>query len=235
MPKKIQKIFLIIFVAGCLLLLLFFIYQRIEKYYQSSLSSSNPQNILAPVEEAENNNVAESVPDIVMNGSSGQPEEIKPAEILPDNEKVVVANNDFLGVKEVIDGDTIVLTNGEKVRYIGIDTPELNKPGSADDECLAWAARLKNMELLNSGSLELVSDSGADKDTYGRLLRYVYVNGVFVNVELARLGLAREFFCQLDWKNCPVMNDQDRKELIVNSVKEAEKSKRGLYSQECKK
>ncbi|MCD4694091.1 thermonuclease family protein, partial [bacterium] len=84
-------------------------------------------------------------------------------------------NKEEIRFKFVYDGDTILLENGEKVRYIGIDTPELNKTGKEDDECLAWEARARNMELLSQGKVTLKKDPGADKDKYGRLLRYIYV------------------------------------------------------------
>ena len=140
---------------------------------------------------------------------------------------------DEVGVERVIDGDTIVLTSGETVRYIGVDTPELNSPGADDDECLAWAARLRNMALLARGDLELVKDPGGDKDKYGRLLRYVYVGGVFVNEVLAREGLAKDFFCQPGWENCPVMTDSNKKNLILFASKEAQENERGIYSDVC--
>lgn len=136
-------------------------------------------------------------------------------------------------VKEVIDGDTIILTTGERVRYIGVDTPELGKAGSADDECLAWVARLRNLNYLNRGEVRLAKDEAVDKDKYGRLLRYVYVNDVFLNKELAREGLGEVFFCQAGWENCPVTSDQVKQSEITQAGEEAKEYKRGLYSGVC--
>ena len=99
-----------------------------------------------------------------------------------------------LSIKYVIDEDTFVLSTGEKVRYIGVDTPELKKSGPKDDECLAWVARIRNMQLLGLGDLKLVKDSLSDKDKYGRLLRYVYAGDIFVNERLVLEGMAEEFF-----------------------------------------
>lgn len=100
---------------------------------------------------------------------------IKPKQAGADDENFISEDGGdiAIGVDRVIDGDTIVLTTGEKVRYIGIDTPELGEPGPGDDECLAWAARIRNMELLSMGELKLIKDPAADKDKYGRLLRYL--------------------------------------------------------------
>ncbi|MFH0923159.1 MAG: thermonuclease family protein [Candidatus Falkowbacteria bacterium] len=138
-----------------------------------------------------------------------------------------------VGVARVIDGDTIELTTGEKVRYIGVNTPELGEPGPGDDECLAWAARIRNMELLSMGELKLIKDPAADKDKYGRLLRYVYINEVFINEQLAREGLAETFFCLPGWENCPVTSDKQREEIIMSARDDAEKNNRGLFSSVC--
>lgn len=87
-------------------------------------------------------------------------------------------------VTRVIDGDTIELSTGEKVRYIGIDTPEKNQ-----DECFNQEATAKNKELVENKLVTLESDI-RDKDYFGRLLRYVYVDGMMVNLELVKQGYA---------------------------------------------
>ncbi len=93
---------------------------------------------------------------------------------------------DTARVTQVIDGDTIVIANGSRVRYIGIDTPEVYpKLESFGSE--AWQA---NRELVEGKVVRLERDV-SDTDRYGRLLRYVYVDGTFVNAELVRRGLAR--------------------------------------------
>jgi endonuclease YncB( thermonuclease family) len=138
-----------------------------------------------------------------------------------------------IGVQYVIDGDTIILTNGQKVRYIGIDAPELNQAGPEDDECLAWVARLRNMQLLSSGELRLVKDPSADTDQYGRLLRYVYAGDVFLNSQLTKEGMARAFFCQPGWQNCPLTSDKERERLIIQSNKFAQDNYLGIYSEVC--
>lgn len=85
-------------------------------------------------------------------------------------------------VVEVIDGDTIVVEGGYHVRYIGIDSPEV-------DEFYYVEAKQMNMELLDGKEVRLEKDI-TDKDKYGRLLRYVYVGDVFVNAEMVRQGCA---------------------------------------------
>lgn len=100
---------------------------------------------------------------------------------------------------KVIDGDTIdVLVDGEKkrVRYIGIDTPELNY-GSAPDECYAQAATNKNRELLSSGSLTLEADV-SETDDYDRLLRYVFVDEQSLSHQLVADGYAKAVYIKPD-------------------------------------
>ena len=88
-------------------------------------------------------------------------------------------------VIEVIDGDTIVIEGGYHLRYIGIDTPEIH-PELEDFGLEAWQA---NRELVEGEMVRLEKDV-SEIDKYGRLLRYVYVDDVFVNAELVRQGLA---------------------------------------------
>lgn len=91
----------------------------------------------------------------------------------------------------VVDGDTIEVNIAGaiyKVRYIGIDTPELDDKRAEFCALAQDAARL-NRELVEGKTIRLEKDvSGTDQ--YGRLLRYVYVDDTFVNAELVRRGLA---------------------------------------------
>jgi micrococcal nuclease len=97
-------------------------------------------------------------------------------------------------VVKVVDGDTIhVLVGGrrEKVRYIGVDTPETKHP-TKGVQCFGRAASAFNERLVAHERVRLVRDV-EERDRYGRLLAYVYRlrDGLFVNAELARLGYAR--------------------------------------------
>jgi micrococcal nuclease len=85
-------------------------------------------------------------------------------------------------VRRVSDGDTIELVSGMKVRLLGINAPELGQP-------FALEATTKLRELIGDKKIKLESDV-TDKDQYGRLLRYIFVDGLFVNRELLREGYA---------------------------------------------
>ena len=86
-------------------------------------------------------------------------------------------------VARVIDGDTFDLDNGDRVRLLGIDAPESGQP-------FFQQATDTLAELVEGGKVKLEKDSQYNKDKYGRLLRYVFVNELFVNRELIRKGLA---------------------------------------------
>jgi micrococcal nuclease len=97
-------------------------------------------------------------------------------------------------VLRVVDGDTIrVRLDGrtERVRYIGVDTPESVKPGTPV-QCFAKRAAAANAALVAGRSVRLVGDVER-RDRYGRLLAYVYrePDGAFVNAQLVRDGYAR--------------------------------------------
>ncbi len=107
----------------------------------------------------------------------------KPPEVIPTTTEA--------NVLRVIDGDTIeVDINGitYKVRYIGIDAPELNDEG-CEFSALAQEATRCNSQLVRGKTILLEKDV-SEIDQYGRLLRYVYVDDIFVNAELVRQGLA---------------------------------------------
>ncbi len=77
----------------------------------------------------------------------------------------------------------------ERVRYIGIDAPEVARPGSTG-EYLGEEATRHNAELLASGPLRLQTDV-QERDDFGRLLAYVWAGTVFINERMVADGLAR--------------------------------------------
>lgn len=93
-------------------------------------------------------------------------------------------------VVRVIDGDTVELQDGSRVRYLGIDTPEAGEPYYSE-------ATARNKELVE-GKVIYLQQGKHDRDEYDRLLRYVYVDGVFVNAELVAQGYARAYIFNPD-------------------------------------
>lgn len=122
-------------------------------------------------------------------------------------------------VVRVIDGDTIEIEGGEKVRYIGIDAPETVEPGKPV-EFFGREATAKNKELVEGKIVRLQKDL-TDRDKYNRLLRYVYVGENLINAELVRLGFARA------WAYPPDVKYQNE---INMAEQEAQKLKSGLWS-----
>ncbi|MCP4263809.1 MAG: hypothetical protein GY774_40830 [Planctomycetes bacterium] len=122
--------------------------------------------------------------------------------------------SDIALVTRVIDGDTIELATGKKVRYIGIDTPEINEP-------LGQEIAEYNRSLVKNWKVRLVYDK--DKhDRYGRLLAYVFVDDVFVNALLVKHGLARVMTVKPNTKY---------KEYFMQLELEAQAAKRGMWSE----
>jgi endonuclease YncB( thermonuclease family) len=129
-------------------------------------------------------------------------------------------------VTYVYDGDTVEISTGERVRYIGIDATEVQH-GNQKAQCFSGEAAEKNKELVLNKEVKLEKDV-SDKDKYGRLLRYVYlpageagVGNIFVNKYLTRFGFA------YDWAVSPdVKFSQELKE----AQNEARANQRGLWA-----
>jgi micrococcal nuclease len=96
-------------------------------------------------------------------------------------------------VDRVVDGDTLVVTiagDEERLRLIGVDTPETVKP-DAPVECFGPEASQFTKDLLPTGTWVLVQRDVEARDDFDRLLGYVFLaDGTFVNLELLRQGFA---------------------------------------------
>ena len=95
----------------------------------------------------------------------------------------------------MIDGDTIevnIAGTHERIRLIGIDTPETKKPNTPI-QCFGPEASDFTKTVLTEGTRILVHRDVEARDDYGRLLGYVYrsSDGMFVNLELAKQGYAK--------------------------------------------
>ncbi|NWQ43347.1 thermonuclease family protein [Bacillus sp. EB106-08-02-XG196] len=115
---------------------------------------------------------------------------------------------------ETIDGDTIkVWVNGkiENVRYLLIDTPESKNPNMCV-QLYAKVASLRNSELVKSGKLTLEFEQKNIKDSYGRLLAYVYVDGKSVQGTLLKEGYARvAYIMKPPYKYLEQYREEERK------------------------
>ncbi len=95
-------------------------------------------------------------------------------------------------VTRVIDGDTILVEGGDRVRLLDIDTPERGEPCYKE-------AKDRLAELIDN-RIVVLEKSGENKDQYDRLLRYVVYNNTNINVLLVREGMANTYFYN---KNSP--------------------------------
>jgi micrococcal nuclease len=107
---------------------------------------------------------------------------------------MVLAAPPVYRIDHVSDGDTVALRNGQRVRLVQIDTPEV----FFGRECYGRAASLRTKTLLPPGTrVRLVPEPVTDRvDQYGRLLRYVVRirDGVNVNIRLVAVGAAAPYF-----------------------------------------
>ena len=122
-------------------------------------------------------------------------------------------------VKYVIDGDTIILKNNEKVRYVGIDTPEVESPYT-HEEPMGKEASAYNRKLVEHKWVKLEFDTEI-RDQYGRLLAYVYLDDVFVNAELVKQGYAKVYTFPPNVKHA---------DLFLKLQREAREQHKGLWS-----
>lgn len=99
---------------------------------------------------------------------------------------------DSATVERVVDGDTIVLAGGERVRLIGVDTPETKDPRKAV-QCFGAEASAHTVALLPPGTAVRVVYDVERHDRYRRTLAYVYreSDGLFVNADLVANGYAQ--------------------------------------------
>ncbi len=111
----------------------------------------------------------------------------------------------FATVERVIDGDTLLLSNGQRIRLIGIDTPESYSSDKSKKESKKYQINEQQILLLGEQAKKFVQDLAAHKkvklefdhklcDPFGRTLAYVYLQNeqqeIFLNAEILRQGFA---------------------------------------------
>jgi len=102
-----------------------------------------------------------------------------------------------------VDGDTIVLKNGERVRLIGIDAPEKG------EKCFEEAKN--RLQHLVFGKKILLQKDRSERDRYGRLVRFVYADGLFVNLAMVEEGLAFSFRFEPDTSFDEVFKEAEKR------------------------
>jgi len=119
-------------------------------------------------------------------------------------------------VVDVVDGDTIkVLLDQDgqtyTVRYIGMDTPE----NTSQVEYFGAEAATKNVQLVFGKPITLIKDI-SETDIYGRLLRYVIIDNIFINYELVAQGYANTASYPPDIACIPTFQDAEQKARASN-------------------
>lgn len=117
-----------------------------------------------------------------------------------DNSQVNT-NNQLYSVTDVVDGDTIKVSEIGTIRLIGVDTPETVDPRK-EVQCFGIEASNKTKEFLTNKNVKLEYDlTQGMTDKYGRTLAYVYrEDGLFINLELIKQGYAHEYTYSVPYK-----------------------------------
>jgi len=135
-------------------------------------------------------------------------------------------------VTRAVDGDTLKLENGERLRLIGLDTPEIHESGKLSRDSRRTKQDIRTIKEMGRKSYaftkQLVEGRRVrlefdieKKDRYNRLLCYVYLkDGTFVNAEIIRQGYASLMTIPPNVKYA---------DLFLSLYKEARDNKRGLW------
>jgi micrococcal nuclease len=127
-------------------------------------------------------------------------------------------------VVKVADGDTVALATGERLRLLGIDTPEMEREGRPA-EFLAHKAKAELARMVMGKKVRLEFDQ-LRYDPYGRLLAHVFLpDGTYVNAELVRQGLARVY---------TIPPNVRFKEDLLKAQRQALEARRGIWQKALK-
>jgi micrococcal nuclease len=142
-------------------------------------------------------------------------------------------SSELLVVKRVVDGDTFLLSDGERVRLLAIDTPEKFESKKLDKDAVSSGKDKKTIKKLGQLASDYVKNlvegkkvrlerepNYEDKDKYGRLLRYVYLeDGTCVNAKIISDGYGQVY------ESFPVSKTDEFRKL----QREARENGRGLW------
>lgn len=126
----------------------------------------------------------------------------------------LISKNSGMVVTEVHDGDTFTLKNGDRVRLLGVDAPELENCGASE------SAKLLNTLILG----KIVKIAEEKKDGYGRRMGLVWIGTKLINEKMLEEGWAR-----------PNYDPNSKSEDLKTAYKKAKNEKLGVFSDLCKK
>ncbi|MCS7238595.1 MAG: thermonuclease family protein [Thermoguttaceae bacterium] len=124
-------------------------------------------------------------------------------------------------VSEVVDGDTLRLINGARIRLIGVDAPEMAGSHGRPEPGAEAATQFVRQLVDSAGGQVRLEFDRILKDQYGRFLAYVYAGDIFVNEELLRQGLARS---RLEFNFSSIMKTRFRQ-----AEESARQASRGIW------
>ena len=127
----------------------------------------------------------------------------------------------WVNVQWISDGDTVVLEGGERIRYNGINAPEIaHKEKGKSAEPYGNAAKKFNIKLVKAKKVRLEFDF-EKRDRYGRSLAYVFLtDDTFVNVEMVANGFAYYLAGTVNKKYA---------KLLINAQREAMSARKGMW------
>jgi micrococcal nuclease len=125
-------------------------------------------------------------------------------------------------VRRVIDGDTILLASGARVRLQGINTPETVMPNHPVEDWGPEASQFTKAFIKKAGNRVRLTFSLERKDKYDRFLAFVWSGDVMLNEELVRAGLA---YARRDYRYSSAM-----KRRFTKAQDEAQRAGRGIWS-----
>jgi len=127
----------------------------------------------------------------------------------------------WVTVKRVVDGDTVQLSDGRSVRYIGVNAPEINHERNTA-EPFGFEARKRNIELVGTQGIRLEFDI-EHFDDYGRTLAYLFLpDGSMVNEKLLQSGMAHCLY------KMPNIKYEAR---LLKAQQEAMQGRRGMWGE----
>ncbi len=131
---------------------------------------------------------------------------------------------DIAHVVRAVDGDTLLVTMSsgkeERVRIIGIDAPESVDP-NRKDECYGDEASSRMHELVDGKDVQLIPEEKDDRDTYGRLLRFISLEGKDIGAEMISEGYAENYCSHFPHPRCDEYDQLER---------DASREKKGMWS-----